>query len=264
MRIPLARPAYFSAEKLLRLVPVALRKILQAVSSHLLLVLNTMNVFYWLIYVISIISLLIPGGFWALAVDLPTKVLFDVPFTAQAPRGNWRDPRQQAGCEEAVVLMAMRWARGKSLSVAQAEAQIKAMAAWQKKQYGGYVDTSAADTAERLVKGYAGYEKVEVRYDIGVEDIKNELRRGNVAIVPVNGRLLKNPFFTRLGPLYHMLLIRGYDDKKREFITNDPGTRRGNGYRYSYDVLMNAMRDYPTGDHEEIKSVRKAMIVVSR
>ena len=30
----------------------------------------------------------------------------DVPFTPQAPLGNWEDERQQAGCEEAAALMA--------------------------------------------------------------------------------------------------------------------------------------------------------------
>ena len=158
----------------------------------------------------------------------------------------------------------MRWVRGKSLSMAQAEAQIIGMAAWQKKEYGGYVDTSAADTAERLVKGYAGYAHVQVRYDIGVEDIKKELASGNVVLVPVNGRLLKNPNFTRPGPLQHMLLIRGYNDDTKEFITNDPGTRKGKGYRYPYEVMLKAIRDYPTGNHEEVKEVRRAMIVVSR
>ena len=138
------------------------------------------------------------------------------------------------------------------------------MAAWQKKHYGGYVDTSAADTAERLIKGYAGYTKVNVKYDVGVEEIKTELAQEHLVLVPVNGRLLKNPNFTRPGPLQHMLLIRGYDDTKREFITNDPGTRRGNGYWYSYEVLFNAIRDYPTGDHKEIKEIRKAMIVIAQ
>src|SRR3989338_7629179 len=79
---------------------------------------------FFLLVLISVMSLLTPGDFLALASDLPAKVLWEVPFTSQAPRGNWKDPRQQAGCEEASVLMAMRWVRGKSLSMAQAEAQI--------------------------------------------------------------------------------------------------------------------------------------------
>ncbi len=34
-----------------------------------------------------------------------------VPFTVQAPLGDWTDARQQDGCEEASVLMAMAWVR---------------------------------------------------------------------------------------------------------------------------------------------------------
>ena len=222
---------------------------------------------YWasIPIILSIMSLLLGGRFVLGAATVAHKtVLLDVPFTAQAPLGNWKDPRQQHGCEEASVLMALRWARGKTLFATQAQQQILAMADWEQKKYGNYVDTSAIDTAERLVKKYAGYENVSVRYDIGVQDIKDELDNGNVVVAPMNGRLLKNPYFKRPGPLQHMLLIRGYDNTRGEFITNDPGTRRGKGYRYPYAILMGALRDYPTGNNEEIKNVRTAMIVIKK
>ena len=34
-------------------------------------------------------------------------VLLNVPFTSQAPFGEWSDPRHQDGCEEAAALMAV-------------------------------------------------------------------------------------------------------------------------------------------------------------
>ncbi|MBI1908383.1 hypothetical protein HYS28_03120, partial [Candidatus Uhrbacteria bacterium] len=37
----------------------------------------------------------------------------------------------------------------------------------------------------------------------------------------------------------------GYDET--HFITNDPGTRLGQGYTYSHDVIMDALADW-TGD----------------
>ena len=61
-----------------------------------------------------------------------------------------------------------------------------------------------------------------------------------------------------------MLVIKGYDAETDQFITNDPGTRRGAGYRYAAAALFAAINDYPTGDHLLITTVTKAMIVVAR
>ena len=61
-----------------------------------------------------------------------------------------------------------------------------------------------------------------------------------------------------------MIVIRGYDAKTKEFITNDPGTRQGENYRYKSDVLINALRDYPTGNHLPIEAERKAMIIIKK
>jgi len=64
--------------------------------------------------------------------------------------------------------------------------------------------------------------------------------------VPAAGRELGNPNFTDPGPLYHMLVVRGYTENN--FITNDVGTRKGENYQYKYDVLMNAIHDWNGGD----------------
>ena len=80
----------------------------------------------------------------------------------------------------------------------------------------------------------------------------------------MNGQKLGNPFFTAPGPERHMLVVIGYDPEKLEFITNDPGTRQGEAYRYPVNVLWLAIRDYPTGDHEPITEVVKKMIVIGR
>jgi hypothetical protein len=44
-----------------------------------------------------------------------------------------------------------------------------------------------------------------------------------------------------------MLLVIGYDPLTRKFITNDPGTRKGAGYRYDESVLFDAIWEYPSG-----------------
>jgi len=90
-----------------------------------------------------------------------------------------------------------------------------------------------------------------------VEDIKRQLVAGRPVIVPSAGRLLGNPFYNQPGPIYHMLVLRGYT--KTKFITNDPGTRRGEGYQYSFDVVMQAMRDWNNGD---VLNGRKVVLVI--
>jgi hypothetical protein len=72
-------------------------------------------------------------------------------------------------------------------------------------------------------------------------------------------RLLGNPNFTSPGPLYHNLVLVGYDGDN--IITNDPGTKRGEGYVYNINILYNAIHDFP-GKPEDIESGKKAMIVL--
>ncbi len=54
-----------------------------------------------------------------------------------------------------------------------------------------------------------------------------------------------------------MLVIKGYN--KNGFITNDPGTRRGADFAYSYETLEKAISDWTA---ETGLNQRKAMIIV--
>lgn len=194
-----------------------------------------------------------------------TVILQDVPFTPQAPLGNWQDMRQENGCEEASAMMAMAWVRGKGkFAPAEAEKEIVALADYELEKYGDFHDTSAKDTAIRIFNDYFNYDNIEVKYNVDAKDIKGELVKGNLVVVPVNGQKLKNPFYKPPGPIEHMIVIVGYDNDKKEFITNDPGTKRGEKYRYKEEILEGALQDYPTGFHEPILEIKAAMIVISR
>ena len=59
--------------------------------------------------------------------------------------------------------------------------------------------------------------------------------------------------------LYHNLFLVGYDGDK--IIANDPGTKRGESYKYEIDILYNAIHDF-TGYLEDMEKGRKAMIVL--
>jgi len=195
-------------------------------------------------------------------IDLVSNnALLDVPFVVQAPFGDWDNSMFQDGCEEASILMAMLWIEDGSLDEKEMQDRIIQISNFEQKKYDEYRDRSAKDVVQ-LIKDYFGYHNVEVKYKINSEDIKQELKKGNLIITPMNGQALRNPFFTLPGPERHMLVIKGYDNQTNEFITNDPGTKRGEDYRYSEKILENAIRDYETGYHIPITELRKAMIVV--
>lgn len=194
----------------------------------------------------------------AKSVNLPASVYIKVPFTPQAPFLNWSDPYTEA-CEEASAVMAMAWARGEDLTPLSADAGILGAIAYENFYFGYNHDTALRETAKIFTR-YYGYKKIREAYGINLDDIKFELASGNIVIVPASGAMLANPYYASPPP-YHMLVISGYDDISKEFITNDPGTRRGRGYRYAYDILWNAIHDW-TGDEATLLEGRKGMIVV--
>ena len=137
------------------------------------------------------------------------KVNIEVPFTSQAPFGDWADPRLQDACEEASVLMAMKWIKSEDINVNEIKEEIFAISKFEEDNYGTYTDSSAQDTINRIIKAYYQYDKAEARYDFSIEDIILEINKGNLIIVPTNGQKLNNPYYSGAGPERHMLLIKG-------------------------------------------------------
>jgi len=139
-----------------------------------------------------------------------------------------------------------------------AEKEIQALIKFQIKNYGDYKDSSAKDLV-RLAFDYHGIKNLKVVYDFSRDDLKKYLAQGKPIIIPAAGRMLGNPNFKAPGPLYHNLVLIGYNGNT--IITNDPGTRKGKGYEYESDVLYQAIHDFP-GKVENILQGRKAMIVI--
>lgn len=197
-------------------------------------------------------------------VVLNKDVLIKVPYMVQAPFGQWSDPRQQDGCEEAVSIMAVRWVKNQNLEPQEALDELLKISDYELKSYGNYQDASLSDTNERIIKGYFNYTKTAINEVKSDEDIIRNLQEGKIVIVPANGQALNNPYFTQPGPERHMVLITGYDSKTNEFITNDPGISQGFNYRYPVEVLFNAIRDYLTGYHQPLIEVKKVMLVIEK
>ncbi len=181
----------------------------------------------------------------------PEEINLEIPFISQAPFGDWSYPFNHT-CEEAAVLMAHYYLEGKTvIDPALAKKELLDLVEYEKKNYGFHEDSSAEQTAQ-LIRDYYNY-KAEILYNISLEDIKKELVQGNPVIVPTAGRLLGNLYFTPPGPIYHMLVLKGYN--LSGFIANDPGTKRGADYFYPYQILMKSIHDWNNGDVENGKVV---------
>ncbi len=188
---------------------------------------------------------------------LPTQINLNIPFTSQAPHANWEDPYSEF-CEEASTLMASSYIKNESIGGPDdADRKLLAIKDFEEKRFGYYKDTTIEETAD-ILREYFQLEKVEVVSDPTVSEIKSALAAGRAVILPLAGREIGNPFFTAPGPIFHMLVVKGYT-KDGKFITNDPGTRRGADYVYDQDVLMKAIGDW---NGEGADKENKLMIVV--
>ncbi len=199
-----------------------------------------------------------------LSTNMLKSIYHTVPFIPQAPYGNWNDRRQSSACEESSALMAIKWSYNAKLSKNEALARIIDIAKFEEKNYGSYYDTSAEDTKKRIFNEYFNYYNVRVKNAANPELIIKELNKNRIVIVPVNGQKLDNPYFTPPGPERHMLVIKGWDNYSQNFITNDPGTRRGRDFTYHRDNLFSAIRDYKSGYKLPISKSNKVMIIVEK
>ncbi|MEX1111899.1 MAG: C39 family peptidase [Candidatus Andersenbacteria bacterium] len=190
--------------------------------------------------------------------SLPAEANLAVPFTAQAPSANWELPYKEF-CEEASVLMVMRYLQNQPIGGAsQAEADMLDIMKFEETAFGEYQDTNVIQTAA-IITDYFKYPNVSIIENPTANQIRQAVASGKPVIVPAAGRLLGNPYFQQPGPLYHMIVVKGYTSDGK-FIANDPGTRRGADFIYDESVLMNAMHDWR--EDENITAGRKAVIVV--
>lgn len=184
----------------------------------------------------------------------------NVAFTSQAPFAVWDELHKEA-CEEAALYTVKNYLdgqRGVKIAPEQADEEIKKMVAWQEKNWGGHFDLSIQKVGE-LAEAIYGleYAKHEIN---GVQDIQKIIAKGDLVIAPTAGRELKNPYFQTPGPIYHMLVVTGYDEKY--FYTNDVGTRRGANFKYLQKTLFNAIHDLPAGFENHQKTLSEEDILL--
>ena len=168
----------------------------------------------------------------------------DVPYTSQAPQGVWKQPWEDA-CEEAATVMVDSYYRGgrqKTIGKSEAVNRIKHVIYLEDTKLGFSKDTNAAQIAE-IINNFYSWEAYSVSRPT-LDQIKAEMDKGRPVIALVHGKALKNPYFKNGGPDYHTVVIKGYDDDRQEFVTNEPGINRGLDYRYPYATMLSALHDF--------------------
>lgn len=180
----------------------------------------------------------------------------EVPFLSQAPFAVW-DKLHKEACEEANVVMVYFWLKNINPSLEQAENEIQKVSQWGLEKFNSY-DTSAKDTA-LMAKEVYSIDSTLLKNPT-VEDIKSEIDKGNVVVMGMAGRLLENPHYKNPGPLYHMLLIKGYDDAG--LITNDVGTKYGKDFHFSYQNILESAHDW--NEVDQLPNISPVAIVFSK
>ncbi|KKQ17041.1 MAG: hypothetical protein US31_C0023G0007 [Berkelbacteria bacterium GW2011_GWA1_36_9] len=190
-------------------------------------------------------------------IQIPNSYLIkNFPFQSQAPLVNW-DQLHDEACEEASLILTYYYINGKSINAEEMENQIQKMVQWEIDNWGEHKDLTIKEMAN-LAKGFYNLSDFEIKNNITIDDIKKEVSEGHPVIVPTAGRLLGNPNFRSPGPIYHMVVVIGFDGKT--MIVQDVGTRNGDHYKYNQEILYNAIHDW-AGNSDNIETGKKTMLV---
>jgi len=197
-------------------------------------------------YLLALIlsSFLLPNGATA------APVVLSVPFTPQAPEGNWGEPWDNA-CEETSMVMVESYYRGNwNLGVEKSKKEIQNVLDQKNTLLGVSKDESSEAIVHLINQVYK--RQAELVKNISVEKIKHEIDGGYPVIITFDARLVENPnFLSQI--TYHAAVIVGYDDETQEFIVHDPGTSNGKQFRYGYQELLNANKHYTVRDTGEVR-----------
>ena len=187
----------------------------------------------------------------------PATLLLAVPFTDQAPTGKWD---RNEDCEEASITMANAYLNGNrddKLPPAVAQEYINSLKRWEEANIGYNADTGAYATS-RMAEGTFGITVKQIK-NYTETDLKKELVKNHVILLPINARLLGNPAYAESGPTYHMIVVRGYNASG--FIVNDPGTEQGNGQVYSFATLIKSAADWNNSAKIMDSTIKIALIL---
>lgn len=172
--------------------------------------------------------------------ELPEQAKLKVPFLVQAPYANW-DPLHEDACEEASLLMVASFLNKVSVdSDDLGDEEIQKLVGYETKN--NYQPSVSLENLNLIANDYFKLSTGRIEETVTTESIKKEIASGKPVIIPAAGRVLPNPYYKQPGPNYHMLVVIGYD--KNGFITNDPGTKRGQDFYYKTQDLLKSIHNW--------------------
>ena len=192
---------------------------------------------------------------------LPANVFLPVPYTTQAPLGNWA--ARQHTCEEASLVMVDRYLRGDHsgarIDPGTVDAAINLITTWK----------PAVDLTSEQV-GEVAHQHLGWSYEVLPADrlaMEQQLALGRPLIIGVRTHGLGNANYPGYRTHYeepgwsvsHYLVVVGYDEAG-SFVLNDPGITTGHGYRITYDQLMHAIDDLDEA-YPSLKSGRVILVL---
>ncbi len=180
----------------------------------------------------------------------PPSTTINVPYTSQAPTGDWSEPWKNA-CEETSIYMVSSFYTDNTIKRDEAIKHIKEIIATKNKEFHVSADESLEKISE-LIKLLGFPWSTEIVINPSLEDIKKELAGNRPIIAPVFAPALQ---YKAGGPDYHVVVITGYDDNSSEFIVNDPALAKGT--RFKYTVFMKAIHDL---NQKNYKAGQKAVL----
>ena len=190
------------------------------------------------------------------------EVTLQVPFSTQAPNDSWS---RNEDCEETSITMANAFLTGTTedkLPADAAQFAIDNLKAWEGLNLGYNADTGA-DATTKMAEGAFGLTVSQVQ-NFTEDDLKAALEGGHPVLLPINAQLLGKAQYANGGPLYHMIVVRGFKGSGgNTFIVNDPGTTGGDGNEYPFATLQAASADWSNAA-KAMDPSRKIALVVSR
>lgn len=187
---------------------------------------------------------------------IPEKYNLDMEFHSQAPLGVW-DPDHEEFCEESSVLMAINYFENRKMTNADFDAELYKMKNGEESVLDGTWESTTVSELKQFIESYFPDYRVEILENITQEHIRQYVAANIPVLLPMSGRTIGNPFYTAPGPVYHVLVIKGYTPT--HFITNDVGTKRGKDFFYKTATIMNNIHDY---DPENILNGDKRGFVI--
>ena len=193
---------------------------------------------------------------------LPNQHLIKTAFVQQAPEKNWDEPWQDT-CEEASLLTVDYFYKNiNSITTEENRDAILKMIEFENTQ--NFSKDMTISQMSVVAKNYLNYQ-TKIIDNPTIEDIKGYVAKNIPVVVPADGKILyqENKHFSGNGPYYHNIVILGYNDQKQQFTVHDVGTKAGAYFKYSYNLLLESIHDFPvSGKKEDINNGQKRVLVL--